>query len=265
MPENKNVGSSGQEGSSAIANAPASANLSSDDRAGQASKGSGVDYERMYKELESKFGAQGNELGEYRNFIEGITPLLEKLDASPELAKAIVEGKIDSEVAKAALEGKITLGEAKQVQDAHKEVKKELGQNKYEAASPDEIAKLIEDKVNAAKVEMEKRVSEAEELRSFERSVQDFIERTPDFAEYAAEIDTWLDEHDTTDIQVAYYAVKGQISEREAKKKAEEDGAENAKRVAMNAAGGSGEGSFIPKDSEAIDSLISHRSNPNIF
>lgn len=265
MPENKNMESSGQEGSSVIGNAPANANLSGDS-AGQASKNeSNVDYERMYKELESKLGSQGNELGEYKTFIEGITPLLEKLDASPELTQAIVEGKIDTEMAKAALEGKITLDQAKVVDAAHKDVKKELGDKKYEAASSDDIARLIEEKVNAAKAEMEKRVNESEEMRTFERNVQDFIERTPDFAEHAADIDAWLDEHDTTDIQVAYYAVKGQISEREAKKQAEEDGAENAKRVAMNAGGGSGESSYVSKDSDVIDSLISHKSNPNIF
>ena len=49
---------------------------------------------------------------------------------------------------------------------------------------------------------------EQEELKAFELNIQDFISRTPDFKEYAVEIDRWLDTHDSTDIAVAYQAVK---------------------------------------------------------
>lgn len=49
---------------------------------------------------------------------------------------------------------------------------------------------------------------ECNELKTFELNIQDFISRTPDFKEYASEIDKWLDTHDETDISVAYRAVK---------------------------------------------------------
>ena len=46
------------------------------------------------------------------------------------------------------------------------------------------------------------------ELKAFEAYVNDFISRTPDFNKYAVEIDRWLDTHNSTDIDVAYRAVK---------------------------------------------------------
>ena len=49
---------------------------------------------------------------------------------------------------------------------------------------------------------------ECNELKDFEAYVQDFISKTPDFNEYAPEIDRWLDTHDSTDIDAAYRAVK---------------------------------------------------------
>lgn len=49
---------------------------------------------------------------------------------------------------------------------------------------------------------------EGSELKTLELNIQDFISRTPDFTEYASEIDKWLDAHDETDIVVAYRAVK---------------------------------------------------------
>ena len=49
---------------------------------------------------------------------------------------------------------------------------------------------------------------EDSKLKTLELNIQDFISRTPDFKEYASEIDKWLDTHDETDIVVAYRAVK---------------------------------------------------------
>jgi soluble cytochrome b562 len=259
---NFNAGSAGQAGSPAIANAPVDPNAFGS-QAGQASNG--TDYQAMYAELESKLGTQGRELGEYRSFFEGIAPLLDKLDKSPELVQAIVDGKIDADLAKAALEGKITVGEAQIVNQAHAEVKKELGKKAYENLNVDDIDKLIESKVQIVRQEMEGKAKESDEMRDFERNVQDFIERTPDFTEYAKEIDDWLDEHDTTDIAVAYYAVKGQVSEREAKKQAQTDANEAAKNYALNAGGGHGGSSFVPGDSDIVDQLIAGKSNPNVF
>jgi soluble cytochrome b562 len=176
---NENAGSAGQAGSPAIANVPANPNALGA-QAGQTSKGASVDYEAMYKELESKFGSQGQELGEFRSFFEGIGPLLEKLDKSPELVQAIVDGKINADLAKAALEGKITVGEAQVVNQAHAEVKKELGKKAYENLSSEDINNLIMSKVEEVKQDLEGKVKENEEMRDFERGVQDFIDRTGD-------------------------------------------------------------------------------------
>lgn len=258
-----NGGSAGQAGSPAIA--PVSNPNSLGGPAGQANQGSSADHKAMYEELEKKFGSQGRELGEYRSFIEGITPLLNKLDASPELVQAIIDGKVDSELAKAAMEGKISVQDAQVVTQAHTDVKKDLGKRAYNASSPEDIQRMIEDKVNEARSDIESKVNAADEMRSFERSVNDFIDKTSDFSTYAAEINDWLDEHDTTDIQVAYYAVKGQVSEREAQRQAKENAAEAAKDIAMNAGGGSSNRTFVPQSSDMIDKLIAGRSNPNVF
>lgn len=263
MSDNNHAGSAGQAGSSAIA--PVTNPNSLGGPAGQANSGQGADHKAMYEELEKKFGSQGRELGEYRSFIEGITPLLNKLDASPELVQAIIDGKVDSDLAKAAMEGKISIQDAQVVTQAHAEVKKDLGKKSYDASSPEDIQRMIEEKVNTVRTELEAKVTAQDDMRSFERSVNDFIDRTEDFSTYASEIDAWLDEHDTTDIQVAYYAVKGQVSEREAQKQAKEAAAEAAKDIALNAGGGSSNRTFVPQNSGLIDTLIAGRSNPNIF
>jgi len=69
-----------------------------------------------------------------------------------------------------------------------------------------------------------------------------------------------------TDIEIAYYAVKGQVSEREAKKRADEASGEYAKDVALNAGGGNSRVTYSGEGAgNIIDSLIAGRSNPNIF
>ena len=220
----------------------------------------------QYKELETKLGTQGQELGDYRKFFADVAPLLDKLDKSPELVQAIIDGKIDTELAKAALEGKISYKDAAEITTAHTEVKKELGEKKYEATSPEVIAKLVDDKISSVKTEINDSLREAEEIRTFESNVNDFITRTPDFAEYAKDIDVWLDNHDITDIEVAYYAVKGQVSERRAKEIADQNKAEYEKDIALNVGGGNSRVTYSEEASgKIIDSLISGRSNPNVF
>ena len=232
---------------------------------GSANAGSPTGQDQL-KNLESLVGKQGQELGEYRKFFDEVAPLLEKLDKNPDLVSAIIDGKVDSNLAKAAMEGKITIGEAQVISKANAEVKKELGSKEYKTTSPEEISKLIEEKVAAAKDEFKSSLKEMEDTRSFEAKVNDFIANTPDFADYASEIDTWLDEHDITDIQVAYYAVKGQLSEKAAKKAAGEAQGEYAKDVALNAGGGNSRRTDGGGDGEnLVDSLIAGRSNPNIF
>lgn len=220
----------------------------------------------QHKELESLVGRQGTELGEYRKFISDISPLLDKLDKNPEIVQAIIDGNITSDLAKAAMEGKVTISDAQIVNAAAAEVKKELGAEAYKGSSPVEISKLIEDKAKEIKGDIQKEFKERDDLNAFESGVNDFINRTPDFTKYAKEIDNWLDEHDITDIAIAYYAVKGELSEKEARKQAEIDEAEAQKSGALNMGGGTGNITHrISADSNMIDSLISNKANPNSF
>lgn len=219
----------------------------------------------QHKELESLVGRQGAELGEFRKFFSDIAPLLDRLDKSPEIVQAIVDGNITADLAKAAMEGKVSITDAQIVSKAHEEVKKELGKEGYKGASADEVTKLVEEKAKELKTDFQKELKERDELSAFETSVNDFIARTSDFQKYASEIDKWLDEHDVTDIAVAYYAVKGELSEREAKKQAEIDKAEAEKGIALNMGGGSGNATRIRGDANVVDSLIASKSNPNTF
>jgi len=224
-----------------------------------------VDLEQ-HKELESLVGRQGQELGEYRKFFTEIGPLLEKLDKSPEIVQAIIDGNITQELAKAAMEGKISIGDAQIVSQAQVEVKKELGKADFKATSADELSRLIEAKAKEIKGEFDAKLKERDDLTAFESSVNDFITRTADFSQYATEIDKWLDEHDVTDIAVAYYAVKGEMSEKAARKQAEIDRAEAEKSGALNMGGGMNSATYrVRGDANVLDSLISSKSNPNVF
>jgi len=222
---------------------------------------------QQHKELESLVGRQGEELGEYRKFFSDIAPLLDKLDKSPEIVQAIIDGNITADLAKAAMEGKVTIGDAEIVKKAQDEVKQELGKEGYKGASPEEISKLIEDKAKEIKGDLDAKLKERDDLSAFENSVNDFIGRTPDFPQYAAAVDKWLDDHDVTDIAVAYYAVKGELSEKEAIKQAEIDKAEAEKNGALNMGGGQGNATARMRtdDQAIIDSLISNKGNPNSF
>lgn len=219
----------------------------------------------QHKELESLVGRQGTELGEYRKFFSDIAPLLDKLDKSPEIVQAIIDGNITTDLAKAAMEGKISITDAQIVTKAQEEVKKDLGKEGFKGASPEEVSRLVEEKAKEIKGEFQKELKERDDLSTFESNVNDFISRTSDFAKYASEIDSWLDSHDVTDIAVAYYAVKGELSEKEAKKQAEIDKAEAEKTGALNMGGGSGVATRIRGDANIVDSLISSKSNPNVF
>lgn len=222
----------------------------------------GIDYEKQYKELEQKLGQQGTELGQYRDFIQEITPLLSELDSNPDLVQAIVNKKIDANFAKAALEGKLSVSEAAAATAAHAEIQANLGEDAYKATSADDIAKLVDERFSKKLREMEDR----NDFKSFERKTSDFIERTADFSEYAEAIDEWTDAHpDIVDVEVAYYAVKGKLSEAAAKKVADATQAEEAKRMMLNAQGGGVHPTHIDANSDVIDSLIVGRSNPNIF
>ena len=233
---------------------------------GQTPPGTATVDAEQHKELESLVGRQGQELGEYRKFFADIGPLLEKLDKSPDIVQAIIDGNITQELAKAAMDGKISIGDAQIVSQAQIEVKKDLGKTEFNATSADEMSRLIEAKAKELKGEFDAKLKERDELSAFESSVNDFITRTPDFSQYAGAIDQWLDSHDVTDIAVAYYAVKGEMSEKQAKKQAEIDRVEAEKNGALNMGGGSNGATYrVQGDSNLIDSMISSKSNPNIF
>lgn len=250
----------GSDGNNFQAGSPETVPDSNTNPAGQTgnNNGQGEVTQEMYAALERKLGEQGTELGAHREFVENITPLLEKLDANPELVQAIVDGKIDQTLAKAVLDGKVNIGDAQAVTTAAKQVEKEVGKTNMQQMTPEQVEKLIEDKVNASRASFE----EAAQLKDFESRTQSFIESTTDFTEYAEEIDKWLDNHNVSDIEIAYYAVKGQMSTKQAKQAAEEAEAERAKEIALNAAGGGSYSQTTPDGRPIIDDLVGGSSNP---
>jgi len=221
-----------------------------------------------YEELEKKFGEQGKELGEYRDFVKNLTPLLSKLEENPQFAQAIAEGKVDSTLMKAVLEGKVKIEEAQQVVQAHEQVKQDMGVKAYAQASPAEIEKRVKEDLSKTLSEhIDKRFKDAEESKEFEENVQMFINNTPDFPEFADKISDWLKEHpDQDDIEVAYFAVKGKLTTEQAKEQATKNAGEEAKNVAANAGGGSVPSSGKANTSQDVwEQLVSPRSNPNLL
>lgn len=263
--ENNDFNGSANAGSPIANNVPNANNLggASGQTSQQTPPAVTIDPEQ-HKELESLVGRQGAELGEFRKFFSDIQPLLDNLDKNPEVVQAIMDGKITADLAKAALEGKVSIADAQIVSQAHQEVKKELGK-KYEGASSEDVSRLVEEKAKELKADFDSKLKERDDLAAFEASVAQFISNTPDFNKYSSEINKWLDEHDVTDISVAYYAVKGKLSEEEAKKQAEIDKVEAEKNGALNMGGGSGNATRIRGDENIVDSLIAPKTNPNIF
>ena len=241
---------------SAPAGSPANVPAAAGETSGQA-----VDASKNYDELASRFGAQGQELGEYRQFFQNIAPLLDKLDAQPELVQSIIDGKIDKEIAKAVMEGRVDVRDAAAVVQANEAVKEKLGEKAYDMATPESISKLVQAEVSKVRAEF----AEKADLQTFQDYTQKFIEKTPDFQEYATEIDKWLDTHDVADIEVAYYAVKGKMSEGKAQGIADKAAAEKAKELLGNAQGGGQSAQFSPNGTPLVDSYIAGRPNPNSF
>lgn len=221
----------------------------------------GGDNGKAYDELAARFGTQGQELGEYRQFFQNIAPLLDKLDQSPELVQAIIDGKVDKGIAQAVMEGRVDIRDAAIVQQAAATVKENLGEKKFDLATPEAVQKLVEAEANKIRKEFEEKA----DLATFQDYTQKFIEKTPDFQEYADQIDTWLDNHDVADIEVAYYAVKGKMSEEAATKAAETAAADRAKDVMSNASGGGQTAQYSQDGTPLVDRLISGQVNPNSF
>ncbi len=246
-------------------NQPGSAPAGSPSVAPEAGQATQVNYEEQYKELEKKLGEQGTELGEYRDLFKEALPILEKLQGKPEIIQAIIDEKINTELAQAVLAGKVTIGDAQVIQAAQEKVEKDLGKKELDKTSPEDIAKLVAEQVKVVKEEFDQKLKDAEEMRDFEKEVDEFISRTSDLPTYAKAIEEWLEEHDSTDLRVAYFAVKGELSEKEAKEKAEKDAAEAAKNLALNAGGGSSAATAIPADSDVIGKILAPSRNPNNY
>jgi len=233
------------------------------------------DYKNDYEELSRKFGEQSEEVGDLRNFVKVVTPLIEKLESQPEVIEAIMAGKIDKNLAQSVMEGKVKIEDATQVADAHAQVKKELGKEQYDKTSPAQIEELIMkkveekvgqvvDRLTKSEQNLNKALTESEERREFENKTNNFIKNTTDYQDYAVDIDKWFDEHpEQFDIEIAYHAVKGKKYTQQSIKEAEEKAAEEAKNFAANAGGGQSQGSSIVRDQNIIDSLISSHKNPN--
>jgi len=221
--------------------------------------------EQQYKELEKKLGSQGEELGKYRKLFEDTAPLLEKLNNDPELAKAILEDRIDSSLIKDVVEGKTSQEDAEAVSQANKEVKQEVGEEGYANLTSKQIEDLIEKKVNEKEKKITQDLNERERMQEYQKSISDFIANTPDFAEYADEIDKFVEQTGVTDIKVAYDAVKGRALQRQQEEQKEDEESEAAKKVASNAAGGSSQASGKIKDEDAFDKLVGKHQDPNAF
>lgn len=256
----KNMPDANQPQGSATPGSPETVPASTTNPAGETedNKGQGEVTQEMYEALEKKLGEQGAELGGYREFVTSITPVLEKLDANPQLVQAIVDGKIDTDLAQAVVDGKVTVADAAAVTEAAKVVEKEVGKEELESMTPEAIESLIEEKVSATRTEMEEKAN----LKDFETKTEAFISETADFEKYAEGIDEWLDTHNISDIEVAYYAVKGQMTTKEAKDAAEEAEVERAKELALNASGGASHATTTPDGRPIIDDLVGGPTNP---
>ena len=244
------------------ANGPDSQALSGQPQVNGQGAQPGYDYEAGYRELEGKMGKMGEEVGEYRSFFNNMSPLLEKLDKSPELVQAIIDGKIDQQLAQAVASGRVNITDAQAVTQANQEVQSELGAKAYEAMSSDKIESMIEAKTKILRSEFEEKA----DLKDFEASTQKFIEATPDFVEHADAIDKWLDKHDgVTDIEIAYWAVRGKSSDTAAKKAAENSKTQLNQEAVANASGGGISAQATLDGVSIIDQLVGGSRNPDFF
>lgn len=257
------------EGGSADPNAGAAAGQSAEKNNAPNKDEEATVPEAQYKELETKLGSQGEELGKMRKLFEETAPFLEKLNDNPELAKAILEDKIDAQLLEQVMEGKIEKKDAETVSKAHEEVKKDLGKKAYDKLNPDEINDLIRDKISEATKATEEKFSQKltdmEKLNEYQRSISDFISNTPDFAEYAEDINKFINEKNISDIEVAYTAVKGRKLQERYQKEEEERAGEAAKEMAGNAGGGASQSTAKLSNEDLVDSLIGGTTSPNLF
>lgn len=236
-----------------------------DDSKVDASGDKTINWETQYKELEKKFGSQGEEVGKWRTYFQGVNPLLSKLENQDELIRAIMDGKVDSELAEAVLEGKVSIQDASNVQEAHSKVQEKMGKEEYAKATPEEITKLVEKEVSKVKGEFDKKLTEVEERQEYKEKLATFVSSTPDYQEYAQAIAEYFAKNtDKDDIEDAYHIVKGKSLGKKAEEQKFKDAAEKAKEIASNASGGSSQQTGLKKEG-GIDDLIGTSVNPNSF
>ena len=213
---------------------------------------------KSYEELQSKLGEQGSELGELREFTKEVAPLIEKLRDNPALVEAVMTNKISLDLAQAVLDDKIKIEEATAVAEAHEDVKKELGEKKYEKASKEEIEKLVTSKINEIKAELEG--------KDLEKKTVDFIKDCPDYLDYADQISDYFKTHpDEWDVERVYYYVKGKDMTDKGVKENAKRAAEAAKEMAANAGGGGSQAGGKFDGRSIVDDLIAGGRNPNIL
>jgi len=243
---------------------PGSAGAEAPD-SGQANQGE-VDLDALIKEnenLKKVLGQQGQELGQYREFVTKIEPFAEKVESIPSLFDAIMSDKFSEEVVRMVAEGKISQKEAKDAQRVQAEVKKEVAK-----MSPDDLNELIRAQVEAAMPSVDTAVgTKVEEFRIEQRQIADaaeFIEKTEDFQAYADEVHSYLESHpDLMDVSEAYYSVKGRLLTEAAAEKARENAAEISKNVAVGSVPGGGTRRQAVQDSGGMaDSLFGTAVSP---
>lgn len=236
-----------------------------------------AEYEEIksqYEELEKKFGAQGNELGDLRDFYKGIEPILMALEENPALTKALHSGQIDSNTVEAILSGRTTVEDVTKVTEAHDQVKKEMGREAYSRAAkenPAEIEKRIQDLTSQFKKDLEENnkkifssIEQENRRKEFQTYTDNFIASTEDFSDFGEDIAKWLEDHPTVDdIAVAYDAVKGAKLSVEKKTAMERAVAEKQKEIAANAGGGASQSAHVINNKEISDELIAPSGNPN--
>jgi len=220
------------------------------------------------KSAEQKISELGDNKARNEEWFKDNKNWLDPIVANPEIAEALRTGKLDGDLAKGILEGKVTLEEAKAVTKATEDVKKEVGTEKFEGMSAEAASKLVEAEVAKQFISLQKDVDSRFSKQALEDSAvkenSNFIADTPDFADYADDVNQWLDKHsDVWKLEDAYHAVKGRrMTDTEAKKRAEEV-AEEKKRLASNAGGGTSEAGAIANNS-MIDAIFSGNDDANV-
>lgn len=223
----------------------------------------------QYEQLQEKLGTQGNELGKLREYFEDLEPLMEKMRGNEPLIDAIYADKITPEVAQAILEGKVSTEAATKVTQANEEVKQELGKKEYDKRTPEEIEALItkkvEEKFALESKALHAKIDSREEERVFTERIEKFVATTPDYPDYAGDIVKFFEEHpDQSDIVIAYKAVKSDRLQKELEARDGKDAAAYAKELAMNNAGMDSRGKGGPASGGiSFEDLVETRVNPN--